>query len=72
MKLKELLPFCVGLIKLQVYTCGGNKTTLYASHVTQYQFAKYSDFEVYKIRATHDNEGSTWLEITVKEYHAHL
>lgn len=80
MQLKEVIPFLDDIIKVHVYTSDGKKRTIRTTGVSAEQkLAKYLDFEVFSIKAsgeyTYDMRGVAciaWVDITVKEYHAHL
>ncbi len=73
MKLKEILPFFKANMKLLAYHNDGSCSKHYASHwIANGTFAKYMDYEVFRISAFCDETAGAWVQITVKEYHAHL
>lgn len=70
MKLRELLPFCDGIIKITVYTCDGKKHQHKSTGArAQFKFAKYLDFDIYSVKSNGGNLLIDYLDITIKEYH---
>lgn len=80
MRLREVIPFLDDIVKVHIYTSDGKKRTIKTTGVSiEQKCAKYLDFEVFSIKATSaytytmQGVGSiAWIDITIKEYHAHL